>query len=137
MIRDIIVRMIVIAAIIVGVEPAGIWTWLGAHPFWSAKVAFFGVATGAALWLLVDWLARRAKSETSSPVAILVVAIILTGTVSWYGKTEFSASFAENTFAGQLWYYGFILFVACIFAALVTVSKAIVPKIRLSTSDDE
>lgn len=136
MIRDIIVRTIVIAAVIVGLEPTGLWTWLGAHPFWSSRVAFFGVAAGVVLWFLTDWLVRRTHSAVSSAIAILAVAIIVTGTLSWYGKTEFAASLADNRFAGQMWYFGFIAFIACIFATLAMLSKIIVPTIRLSMSDE-
>ena len=93
---------------------SGLFVRLGAHPWWAVQVALIGAPIGAVLALL-PWLNGR---RFLIGLGVLVVA----GAVAAYGKTQFAASFAEDAFAGRLWYFGWIgvaLGDAMIVAALV------------------
>ena len=72
----------------------------GAHPFWSQKLILIGAPIGLILGLLfrnIRYAVRATLFLTLSLVAFVVA--------SW-GKETFTASFAEDVFAGQAWYFG-------------------------------
>lgn len=95
----------VIAAILFLLEAP---LWAGAHPFWANQVLLSGVVLGTLLAVATVRIARR-------PAAI-GFGLISTAAffVAYYGKGRFAASFADDTFGGQLWYFGWHAF--CIFA---------------------
>lgn len=86
---------------------------LGAHPWWAVRVIWIGVCLGllisAMLWgLRVPYLIRL-----SGLIPLTLAAIAITYT----GKIRFAASFAEDTLAGQMWYFGWMAI--CTFALAV------------------
>lgn len=84
---------------------------LGAHPWWSRQVLIYGLIPG----FLLAWAAYRTGLTHRIRIALpALLALAAFGTASW-GKAQFAASFAENTLAGQVWFYGWIA--ACAFAA--------------------
>ncbi|SLN67099.1 hypothetical protein TRL7639_03852 [Falsiruegeria litorea R37] len=89
---------------------------LGAHPRWSTKVIWIGVPAGLVLHAL-------GASISTSPVIRLISFPALTGigyTIATVGKNRFAASYAEDTFAGHMWYFGWIA--TCAFAAAALIS---------------
>ena len=80
----------------------GLFRWLGAHPWWDIKTALIGAAIGVVLFVVLEWL--RPGLSFWVGLLVLVVAIL----VSSIGKSRFAASFAEDAFAGKLWYFGWI-----------------------------
>jgi hypothetical protein len=77
---------------------------LGAHPWWAGKVVWYGAAPGFALALGLWWLHVPRVARFVLTVALLGVAFALAS----LGKTRFAASYAEDVFAGQLWFFGWI-----------------------------
>ncbi len=75
---------------------------LGAHPWWALTVALIGAPIGLVFGVL---LARLALVPS---VVLALVALALAYGVAYYGKTQFAASYAEDAFAGKLWYFGWI-----------------------------
>ena len=76
----------------------------GAHPFWSSQVVYIGAPLGIILAALVRWLGLGRMGR-------LVLYIFLLGVAVWAaqsGKARFAASSAEDTFGGQMWYFGWI-----------------------------
>lgn len=75
---------------------------LGAHPQWATTVIWIGAPVGIGLGF--------ATSRTPAlPRAVLAAALTLAAfATARYGRAEFGASFAEDMFAGQLWYFGWI-----------------------------
>lgn len=72
---------------------------LGAHPWWSQSTLFIGAPIGLILGFLITY--RHAVWPFSA-------LTLLAFGVAHYGKTQFSASFAEDAFAGKLWHFGWI-----------------------------
>jgi len=102
---------ILIAAALFVAHLLGFWIQLGAHPFWSQSATLFGLVIGVVL-IVLTW------GRPSWGVVVLLVALtILAFQTSTIGKAEFAESFAENQFAGRIWYYGFIGFIAALFAS--------------------
>lgn len=83
---------------------------LGAHPFWAMQVAFIGAGIAVVLGGLAVVLNIR---PTWLKLGTVIVAIAGFVSASW-GKMEFAASYAENAFAGQAWYFGWIIGLAAI-----------------------
>lgn len=79
----------------------GLWTRLGAHPWWGFKVALYGLPLMAVLAGLSAW---RRGAGMAAALAIVILSII----AAHYGKAGFAASLAENTLAGRAWFLGWI-----------------------------
>jgi len=90
---------IVILAALLGVSQS-----LGAHPFWSIKVALIGAPVGAVLAVILRYATRF--QWTSAFAALILTAMAFA--MAHMGKTRFAASYAEDVQAGQLWYFGWI-----------------------------
>lgn len=84
---------------------------LGAHPFWSVNVAFYGLIPGLAFWWLFRRLGRRS-------VYVAFLALIVAIAAAYFGKQAFAASYAENTVAGKFWFYGWIATYAAVLWAI-------------------
>lgn len=76
---------------------------LGAHPWWSQKTLLIGTPIGVILATLASPLSTATKRLIV--FALLTVAALFTAE---YGQTQFAASYAEDAFAGKLWYFGWI-----------------------------
>lgn len=126
-----LIRLVGAAIIIWLLEFSGFWLWLGTHPFWSGKVAYIGIGIGIVLSLIVFVISRRTGMDNGK---VLIGLIALTGVVTvialFYGKAEFVASFAENRFAGKVWFYGFMGMIGSAFATLVQISRVLKPEPR-------
>ena len=93
---------------------SGLFVRLGAHPWWGVQTALIGAPIGASLAML-PWLDGKRFILGSAVLGLSAAAAM-------YGKSQFAASYAEDAFAGALWYYGWIgiaLGDALIVAALV------------------
>lgn len=84
---------------------------LGAHPFWAFDVALYGAVPGVLLTLGLSRLPRLGWVVAWSDLAVA-------GAAAWWGKRAFVASRADDVFAGQVWFYGWIAVCACAIAAL-------------------
>ncbi|MDJ0824807.1 MAG: hypothetical protein QNJ16_04825 [Rhodobacter sp.] len=94
---------VIVAAILpLAAAMLGVSQWLGAHPWWAGQTAWVGVAVGLIIGLLS--VRRTRWWRIGVGVALIVVSAIAAG----YGKAQFAASFAEDAFAGRLWYFGWI-----------------------------
>lgn len=126
-----LIRLIGAAAVIWILGLSGFWLWLGTHPFWSDKVTYIGIGIGIVLSLIVFLISRRAGLGNGK---VLIGLIVLTGVVAvialYFGKAEFVASFAENRFAGKVWFYGFMGMIGSAFATLVQISRVLKPEAR-------
>lgn len=96
----------------------------GAHPFWSDTVILIGTPIGLILGLVTTRLPYTVRM-------IALAALLGTSIVAaTFGKRAFAASYAENVFAGQVWYFGWIA--VCISCAAF-ISSAAWPKKSLPT----
>lgn len=116
-----ILRTAIIAIVLITLGKIGLSSWLGAHPFWATKVVYLGVAIGAVISIPLLFLIQ--KNWFLSKIPVIVTAVVTLGIAAvtlLYGKAEFAASYAENAFAGKVWYLGFIALFAGIFLVIAT-----------------
>ncbi|WP_296426520.1 hypothetical protein [Yoonia sp.] len=92
----------------------------GAHPFWADQALLWGAAIGAILALIT--------SRTHYSLRVLSFTTLTAGAyaVAHIGKMRFAASYAENAFAGQMWFFGW--HAVCIFAMATIVTTAYRPR---------
>jgi len=106
---------VVVAAILIASGYFGVTEALGAHPWWAFKVAYIGVVAGAVLYLASKfWKAGNGVKTQVFSVLLLADVIIV-----WVGKMRFVGSYAEDAFAGKMWYFGWIGVVAFAFVLFV------------------
>jgi len=95
-----------IAVVVALVVPAGL-AWLGltealgAHPFWSFKVALIGAPVGCVLGLVLP-VGRKLR------LGAALVVLIVAAAAAYWGKIGFVTSYAEDALAGKFWYFGWI-----------------------------
>ena len=94
---------------------------LGAHPFWSVKVALIGVPIGLAAALLFRRMAWTRR------LAGFLCLLIMTGLAAHFGRLRFAASFAEDQLAGQFWFFGWIGVAA---SATALITTLVTPGVR-------
>ena len=113
----IIFPYLIAAVFVITAAYYGVSKSLGAHPFWSMKIAWIGTPIGLLLALLVR---NRAWFKRSITFAILLLA---SGAAAHFGRLRFAASFAEDRLAGQFWFYGWIavaIFLSALIASVLT-----------------
>lgn len=93
----------------------------GAHPWWSAK----SVLIGAPIGIVIALFAARISTSALIRRAIFAVAVIVAFGIAKYGGTQFAASYAEDAFAGKLWYFGWIATSAAFAAWLTTLFQTL------------
>ncbi len=76
---------------------------LGAHPWWSQKTLLIGALFGLILATLAGLKLRPLPLTVT-----FAIATALAFATAKYGQTQFAASYAEDQFAGKLWYFGWI-----------------------------
>ena len=76
---------------------------LGAHPFWDVKTALIGAPIGAVVGVLVSM-----KLPKTASVAMFAILTLAAYAAAQWGKTTFAASYAEDAFAGKVWFFGWI-----------------------------
>lgn len=91
------------AAVAIGGH-VGLTEWLGAHPQWSLKVAYLGIAVGLAMAVGAAAAGWRPRMLALAGAVLVVAAGLATG----LGKARFAASFAEDALAGRMWFLGWI-----------------------------
>lgn len=95
-------------------------TYGGAHPIWTDKVVYIGAPLGLILGLLLSNLHYVVRTVGFGALTIATLF------AAYWGKLTFAASYAENTFAGQIWYFGWIgvcTFTAAFLASFVLHKK--------------
>lgn len=90
---------------------------LGAHPWWSVKTLLIGGPIG----LVLGYFARL----RFAPVGFSVL-VLLSYFTAKTGQSRFAASYAEDAFAGQLWYFGWMATAIMAAALIVSVSRWVV-----------
>jgi len=83
----------------------------GAHPWWATDVLWMGGGVG----ILAGALACLAPRWTGW---VFAIATITAFAAARWGGLEFAASYAENQFAGLVWYWGWLGTCAALAAAL-------------------
>lgn len=91
---------------------------LGVHPWWSQQVLTTGALIGLALGVAVN----RAFKGRAIALLSLLVGTAMGFAMAKYGQTQFAASYAEDAFAGQLWYFGWHATCALGFATITAAS---------------
>lgn len=94
----------------------GLPVLLGAHPWWADKVLVIGLAAGIALALL----ARATGWPRGRRGLALLIATGAAFALASYGKARFAASYAEDGFAGQMWFLGWIATCTCATATVAS-----------------
>ncbi len=95
---------------------------LGAHPWWSGKVVLIGAPVGLGLAFALGYvLAPRWRA------ALFVAATVAAVRVATTGKAGFAASYAEDRFAGQMWYFGWIATAAALAGFLYAAAALVAP----------
>ena len=85
----------------------------GAHPFWSDQVVYWGAPIG-----VVVGLAATRFSDRAAFIGLVVLALA-SYAIAVYGKARFAASYAEDAFGGQMWFFGWHAVVIFAIAAIV------------------
>jgi hypothetical protein len=92
------------AVLVIFAAWAGLSAAMGAHPFWHLKVALIGAPIGGLIALIIRSVAQHRALAVAGATFLLGAAYA----TSQFGKMRFVASYAEDTFAGQLWFFGWI-----------------------------
>lgn len=93
----------------------------GAHPFWSGQVLFIGgmigiIAASAFAVFAIDL-------KLIIPLAIFDSLFFFGAVAAYFGKSAFAASYAENSFAGSAWYFGWIALAAGLSGLIATAAR--------------
>ncbi|MFT7596844.1 MAG: hypothetical protein ACI8R4_004186 [Paracoccaceae bacterium] len=82
----------------------GVTQIFGAHPWWAQQVIWIGLLVGLTLAAIARALPISHIPRVAGFVLLTLTAIATATT----GKSRFAASYAEDAFAGQMWYFGWI-----------------------------
>ncbi|MEO1639786.1 MAG: hypothetical protein AAFU41_11130 [Pseudomonadota bacterium] len=88
----------------------------GAHPGWAGHLFLSGTFLGSLLAFLVVHLQFVPRTIGLS---LLVIGAYLTAD---YGRMLFTAPFAEDRIAGQMWFYGWHVLCITLVAHIISVS---------------
>ncbi len=116
--KNLVIYGLLAACVVCLMAYFGVTNALGAHPFWSFKVALFGAVPGILLALGLAWLTRFALWFATLDLAI-------SGAVAWWGKRMFVATSGDDALAGQMWFFGWIAVCACAVAVLALAARAL------------
>lgn len=89
---------------------------LGAHPWWSSTVIAIGLPVG----VLIAALLSRASLPKGASIVLTAIAALACAGIASAGKARFAASYAEDSFGGQMWYFGWIATCALVAALIAT-----------------
>lgn len=102
--RNLILSLAVAVAAVVVAAHLGVTEWLGAHPWWAERVAYYAIAPG-----VVAVAALAALRLTTAPrVAVACGLLAVAYGVAHVGGARFAASYAEDAAAGRMWFFGWI-----------------------------
>lgn len=93
---------------------------LGAHPFWGMKIAYFAIGAG----LVMSVMAALAKQRLTQQLITFTTLLVISIAITTYGKTQFAASYAEDDFAGKLWFFGWIAALAASFSIVTAITTS-------------
>ncbi len=124
-----ILPVLLIVALLFALHAAGIWVMIGGHPFWSRSATLIGTSGGAVLFVVLIALIGRSKRAVTALLACMTLLAIGALVASSMGKADFVASYAENRQAGQIWYFGFIAFIA----TTLNAAALLVHRVRLGS----
>lgn len=93
-------------------------THAGAHPQWATQVLLSGVVIGTMLAIVTMRVSVSWRMIGFSVVAVISYLIANTG------KNRFAASYAEDAFAGQMWYFGWHALCAFMVAGVIAGTHA-------------
>ena len=99
-------------------------TLAGAHPRWADQLFLSGAALGTIVALIAIQFSFAARSVVLS---LVVIAAYLSAS---YGKTRFAASFAEDTVAGQMWFFGWHILCIAMIANVISMTYAQLSRAR-------
>ena len=116
-IQKLAIPAVLAALLVLAFAHLGGTIWLGAHPFWSVQVAYIGIGAG----LVVSIAAHFLGVAKAHQIVLFGIGLIIAVAVAKYGKNGFAASYAEDRFAGKLWYYGWIATCSMLFCFLAAV----------------
>lgn len=77
---------------------------LGAHPWWSQNVILYGGPAGVASALLMALTPIRLDIQLIAALGLTIAAVV----IARNGGFAFAASYADDTAAGQRWFFGWI-----------------------------
>ena len=101
-----LIRWFIALVIAVGLPLAmaglGLSVKWGAHPWWAWSTALIGVMIGFAFGLGFSLIPKT----PATVIALVCLGVAIA--VAYFGKTQFATSFAEDIFAGKLWYFGWV-----------------------------
>lgn len=86
--------------VLIVVYLTGLHIQLGAHPIWSDQVLLTGAIAGPILAFACM------KVPLGLRMALFCFLTLIAAGVAYWGKQQFVASFADDAFAGQMWYFG-------------------------------
>ncbi|MCE8512049.1 hypothetical protein KBY22_05060 [Ruegeria pomeroyi] len=101
------------------IQISGLTLLLGAHPWWAQKVIWIGLPIGIGL-AMTAWALRLPRPLRQLGFGLSTFVAFL---IAEAGKTQFTASVAENIAAGQTWYLGWIATCALITATLASLFR--------------
>ncbi|MBB5514411.1 hypothetical protein FHS89_000409 [Rubricella aquisinus] len=116
-----LIAVLVGVAVAVGFGFSGATATLGAHPFWAMDIGWIGGIAGAVA--LIGAFLSGVPRRWLRLVAVLMLP--LAGVSAAWGKMRFAASYAEDAFAGQVWYFGWIAVAA---ALCMIIGALLMPK---------
>ncbi len=87
-------------AVAVAAYFSGATETLGAHPFWAGNTILLGTPIG----LVLGYFSTRLPF-ISATVGLAGLTLVFFA-IANLGKSRFAASYAEDTFAGQMWFFG-------------------------------
>jgi len=126
MIWRLILTILSATAVLIVSGKLGLTKELGAHPFWADKVVISGIIGGIMVWLLLAF----SKLSMSKRLGLGLVALVISFAVARYGAHGFAISYAEDQFAGKLWFFGwhatmisFFVFCGAIFGKVLGLTR--------------
>ncbi len=93
---------------------------LGAHPWWSVRVAYYAIVPGVVAAAVLAALRLPAAARVTVACGLLLLAYGVART----GGARFAASYAEDAAAGRMWFFGWIGTAAMAILALQVLAAA-------------
>ena len=103
----ILLRLTFAALVLLVVEYSGFWVWLISHPWWSLSSTLNGIIGGVIVSLAAIWARRTFGLNFILVLAVSLVALAIAYAATAWGKNGFAVSYAEDVFAGKVWFLGF------------------------------
>ena len=102
----ILLRLTFAALVLLVVEYSGFWVWLISHPWWSLSSTLNGIIGGVIVSLAAIWARRTFGLNFILVLAVSLVALAIAYAATAWGKNGFAVSYAEDVFAGKVWFFG-------------------------------